>query len=121
MNAISKHVSPNAFSPFFCSRPNSPTLYLRIIPRGSGAADASKRIEIALRQSFGTAIARADNQEAKSAATMALTRLLSQLNLIEDIWREGAYGNWEEDRHRSMQPPCGILLTQTSHPDYGPS
>ena len=44
-------------------------------------------VNIALGQSPDAAIARADNQEAKSAATMARTQLLPQLNFTEDISR----------------------------------
>ena len=44
-------------------------------------------INEALGQSPEAAIARADNQEAKSAATMARTQLLPQLNFTEDISR----------------------------------
>jgi outer membrane protein TolC len=42
-------------------------------------------ISEALGQSPEAAIARADNQEAKSAATLARTQLLPQLNFTEDI------------------------------------
>jgi len=44
-------------------------------------------VNVALRQSPNAAIARADNREAKSAATMARTQLLPQLNFTEDISR----------------------------------
>ena len=44
-------------------------------------------INQALGQNPEAAIARADNQEAKSAATMARTQLLPQLNFTEDISR----------------------------------
>ena len=44
-------------------------------------------INEALGQSPEAAMARADNQEAKSAATMARTQLLPQLNFTEDISR----------------------------------
>lgn len=44
-------------------------------------------VNIALGQSPDAAIARADNQEAKSAATMARTQLVPQLNFTEDISR----------------------------------
>jgi outer membrane protein TolC len=44
-------------------------------------------IDMALLQSPEVAIARADNQEAKSAATMARTALLPQLGFTEDISR----------------------------------
>ena len=44
-------------------------------------------INQALGQSPEAAMARADNQEAKSAATMARTQLLPQLNFTEDISR----------------------------------
>src|ERR1017187_7619666 len=44
-------------------------------------------IEQALEQSPLAAIARADGQEAKSAATMARTQLLPRLNFTEDISR----------------------------------
>jgi outer membrane protein TolC len=44
-------------------------------------------VNVALGQSPEAAIARADNQEAKSAATMARTQLLPQLNFTEDISR----------------------------------
>ncbi len=44
-------------------------------------------ISQALGQSPEAAMARADNQEAKSAATMARTQLLPQLNFTEDISR----------------------------------
>ena len=44
-------------------------------------------IDEALRQSPQAAIARADNSDAKAAATMARTQLLPQLNFTEDISR----------------------------------
>jgi len=44
-------------------------------------------VDAALRQSPETAIARADNQEAKSASTLARTQLLPQLGFTEDISR----------------------------------
>jgi len=44
-------------------------------------------VDAALRQSPETAIARADNQEAKSASTLARTQLLPQLVFTEDISR----------------------------------
>jgi outer membrane protein len=56
----------------------------------AGAQEAltlQQAINQALGQSPEAAIARADNQEAKSAATMARTQLLPQLNFTEDISR----------------------------------
>ena len=46
-----------------------------------------KAINQALRQSPEAAIARADNQAARAAATMARTQLLPQLNFTEDLSR----------------------------------
>ena len=76
----------------------SSRLYLSLGPLllfsiGSLAAGAQEplmlrqAVNIALGQSPDAAIARADNQEAKSAATMARTQLLPQLNFTEDISR----------------------------------
>lgn len=44
-------------------------------------------VDMALRQSPETAIARADNQEAKSGSSLARTQLLPQLGFMEDISR----------------------------------
>jgi len=59
----------------------------RLAAAGQEPLTLRQAVNAALGQSPQAAIARADQQESKSAATMARTRLLPQLNFIEDISR----------------------------------
>ncbi len=57
------------------------------VAAGQDTLTLRQAVDQALRQSPEAAIARADGQEAKSAATLARTQLLPRLNFTEDISR----------------------------------